>query len=122
MRHETSDMRSGMIILLSGMIIIINGIIIMLRGMNIMSCGMIIMLRGVLRKLFFWAEEQQVAIPGWLREDQKEGLHQEEYFASRKQPRCPITKENEAKRRIPCWGVGGGGGGFQEGDPTHVSR
>jgi hypothetical protein len=35
------------------------------------------------RKLLFWAEHQQVAIPGWLREDQKEGLHQEEHFASR---------------------------------------
>jgi hypothetical protein len=32
------------------------------------------------RKLLFWAEQQQVAIPGWLREDQKEGLHQEEHF------------------------------------------
>ncbi len=67
---------------------------------------------SVPRKLLFWAEQQQVAIPGWLCEDQKEGLHQEEHFASRKQPRCPITKENEAKRRIPCCGgVGGGGGG-----------
>ncbi len=28
-------------------------------------------------KLHFWADQQQVAIPGWLREDQKEGLHQE---------------------------------------------
>jgi hypothetical protein len=66
------------------------------------------LVKGVVpRKLLFWAEQQQVAIPGWLREDQKEGLHQEEHFASRKQPRCPMTKENEAKRRIPCCGSGG---------------
>jgi hypothetical protein len=56
------------------------------------------------------AEQQKAAIPGWLREDQKEGLHQEGHFASIKQPRCPTTKENEAKRRIPCCG---GGGGFK---------
>jgi hypothetical protein len=33
--------------------------------------------------LFFCAEKQQVAISGWLREDQKEGLHQEEHFAAK---------------------------------------
>jgi hypothetical protein len=60
------------------------------------------------RKLLFWAEQQQVAIPGWLREDQKEGLHQEEHFASRKQPRYPTTKADEAKKEeFPD--VGGGG-------------
>jgi hypothetical protein len=42
-----------------------------------------------------------------LCEDQKERLHQEEHFASIKQPRSPPTKENEAKRRIPCFGGGG---------------
>ncbi len=61
--------------------------------------------------LLFWAEQQQVAIPGWLSEDQKERLHKEGHFASIKQPRCPTTKENEAKSRIPC--CGGGGGGFK---------
>jgi hypothetical protein len=55
----------------------------------------------------FWAEQQKVAIPGWLRKDQNERLHQEEHFASIKQPRSPTTKENEAKRRIPCCGGGG---------------
>ncbi len=76
------------------------------------------LLKGVvLRKLLFWAEQQQVAIPGWLREDQKEGLHQEEHFASRKQPRCPMTKKNEAKRTIPCCGGRGGG---QDVDPSHL--
>jgi hypothetical protein len=54
----------------------------------------------------FWAEQQKVAIPGWLREDQKEGLHQEGHFALIKQPRSPITKEKKAKRRIPCRGEG----------------
>ncbi len=44
------------------------------------------------RKLLFWAEQQQVAIPGWLREDQKEGLLQKEHFASRKQPRARTFK------------------------------
>ncbi len=56
--------------------------------------------------LLFWAEQQQVAIPGWLREDQKVGLHQEGHFASIKQPRCPTTKENEVKEEFPA--VGGG--------------
>ncbi len=65
--------------------------------------------------LLFWAEQQQVAIPGWLSEDQKEGMYKEGHFASIKQPRCPSTKENEAKRRIPCCG----GGGVQDGDPSH---
>jgi hypothetical protein len=62
----------------------------------------------------FWAEQQKVAIPGWLREDQKEGLHQEGHFALIKQPRSPITKEKEAKRRIPCRGRG-----ILDGDPSH---
>jgi hypothetical protein len=35
----------------------------------------------------FWAEQQKIAISGWLQEDQKEGLHQEEHFASIKQLR-----------------------------------
>ncbi len=54
-----------------------------------------------------WDEQQLVAIPGWLREDQNARLHQEEHFASIKQPRSPTTKENEANRRIPCYGGGG---------------
>jgi hypothetical protein len=70
----------------------------------------------VTRMLLFGAEQQKVAIPGWLHEDQKEGLHQEGHFASIKQLRYPTTKENEAKRRIPCWG---GGGRVQDGDPSH---
>jgi hypothetical protein len=59
----------------------------------------------------FWSKHQKVAIPGWLREDQKEGLHQEGHFTLIKQPRSPVTKEKEAKRRIPC--LGGGGAGFK---------
>jgi hypothetical protein len=54
-----------------------------------------------------WTEQQLVAIPGWLHEDQNARSHQEEHFASIKQPRSPKAKENEAKRRIPCCGVGG---------------
>jgi len=50
----------------------------------------------------FWTEQQKVTIPGWLREDQKERLHQGGHFASIQQPRSPTTKKNEAKRRIPC--------------------
>jgi hypothetical protein len=57
------------------------------------------------------SEQQKVAIQGSLREDQKEGLHQEGHFALIKQPRSPITKEKEAKRRIPCCRGGGGVGG-----------
>jgi hypothetical protein len=30
-----------------------------------------------------WAEQQLIAIPGWLREDQNARQHQEEHFASR---------------------------------------
>jgi hypothetical protein len=63
------------------------------------------------RKLLFWAEQQLVAIPGWLREDQKEGLHQEENFASRKQPRCPILRRMRQKENFLLWW--GGGGGFK---------
>ncbi len=65
--------------------------------------------------LLFWAEQQQVAIPGWLRKDQKVGMHQEGHFASIKQPRFPTTKENEVKRRISCCR----GRGVQDGDPSH---
>ncbi len=57
----------------------------------------------------FWAEQQKIAIPGWLREDQKEEVHQEGHFALIKQTRAPTTKEKEAKRRIPCYGGGGVG-------------
>jgi hypothetical protein len=34
---------------------------------------------------------QLVAIPGWLREEQNAKLHQEEHFASIKEPRSPTT-------------------------------
>ncbi len=43
-------------------------------------------------------------------------LLQEEQFASRKHPRCQLTKENEAKKEeFPE--AGGGGVGVQNGDP-----
>ncbi len=42
-----------------------------------------------------WAEQQLVAIPGWLREDQNARLHQEEHFAPIKQPRSPTTTTGE---------------------------
>jgi hypothetical protein len=55
-----------------------------------------------------WAEQQLVAIPGWLLTAKCNArLHQEEHFASIKEPRSPTTKENEAKRRIPCCRGGG---------------
>ncbi len=54
-----------------------------------------------------WAEQQLVAIPGWLYEDPNARLHQEKRFASIKEPRSPRTKENKAKRRSICWGEGG---------------
>jgi hypothetical protein len=31
-----------------------------------------LLIKCVPRKLLFWAKQQQVAIPGWLREDQEE--------------------------------------------------
>jgi hypothetical protein len=36
-----------------------------------------------------WAEQQLVAIPGWLLEEQNARLDQEEQFASIKEPRWP---------------------------------
>ncbi len=54
-----------------------------------------------------WTEQQLIAIPGWLREDQNARCHQEEHLASIIQPRSPTAKENEAKRRISSCGVGG---------------
>jgi hypothetical protein len=42
-----------------------------------------------------WAEQQLVAIPGWLREDQTARLHQEKHFASINKPRSPTR----------CWGA-----------------
>jgi hypothetical protein len=49
-----------------------------------------------------WAEQQLVAIPGLLREDQNARRHQEEHFASIKEHRSLTTKENKAKRRTIC--------------------
>jgi hypothetical protein len=46
-----------------------------------------------------WAEQQLVAIPGWLREDQNARLDQEGQRASIKEPRSPTIKKNKAKRR-----------------------
>jgi hypothetical protein len=42
-----------------------------------------------------WAEQQS----GWLREDQNARLHQEEHFASIKEPRSPTNKKNKAKKK-----------------------
>jgi hypothetical protein len=55
-----------------------------------------------------WTEQQLVAIPGWLREDQNARLH-EEHLASIKGPRLPITKKNKARRTITA-GEGGQNG------------
>jgi hypothetical protein len=63
----------------------------------------------------FWAEQQKIAIPGWLQEDQKERLHQEGHFESIKQPRSPTTKENEAKKEFLAVGEG-----VQDGGPCHT--
>jgi hypothetical protein len=59
-------------------------------------------LRSCAADAAIWAEQQLIAIPGWLREDQNARLHQEEHFASIKEPRSPTTKENKAKRRTIC--------------------
>ncbi len=44
-----------------------------------------------------WAEQQLVAIPGWLLKDQNARLDQEGQFASIKEPRSPVTNKNKAK-------------------------
>jgi len=51
-----------------------------------------------------WAEQQLVAIPGWLREDPNASLHQKGQSASIKEPRSPTTKKNKAvpKYRLDC--------------------
>jgi hypothetical protein len=60
----------------------------------------------------FWAEQLKVAIPGWLREDLKEGLHQEEHFASIKhRPDHQPLRTMRLKEEFLA--VGGGGGGFK---------
>jgi hypothetical protein len=41
----------------------------------------------------FRAEQLKVAIPGWLRQDLKDGLHQEEQLTSTKKSRCHLIKE-----------------------------
>jgi hypothetical protein len=52
-----------------------------------------------------WAEQQLVAIPGWLLEDQNARLDQEGQFASFKESRLPTIIKNKAKRRtIYCRG------------------
>ncbi len=64
-------------------------------------------IRGGATNAAIWAEQQLVAIPGWLLVDPNAILHQEGQFASIKEPRSPTTKKNKAKRRtIHC---GGGG-------------
>ena len=50
-----------------------------------------------------WAEQQLVAIPGWLLKDQNARLDQEGQFTSLKEPRSPVTKKNKAKRRTFYW-------------------
>jgi hypothetical protein len=63
----------------------------------------------------FRAEQQQVALPGWLSSDQKDVLHQKGQLTSRKKARCHVIKENEAKKEgFPYVG----GGGVQDGDPS----
>jgi hypothetical protein len=47
-----------------------------------------------------WAEQQLVAIPGWLLEDQNARLDQEGQFASIKEPRSPTIKKNKAKEEL----------------------
>jgi hypothetical protein len=54
-----------------------------------------------------WAEQQLVAIPGWLREDQNARLHQEGRLASTKEPRLARQKEK----------LFAAGDGEQDGDP-----
>ncbi len=46
-----------------------------------------------------WAEQQLVAIPGWLLKYQNARLDQEGQLTSRKRPRSQIIKKNKAKRR-----------------------
>jgi hypothetical protein len=61
-----------------------------------------------------WAEQQLVAIPGWLHEDQNARLDQEGHFASIKEHRSPTIKKNKAKRRTITAGEG-----EQDGDSSH---
>jgi hypothetical protein len=56
----------------------------------------------------FWAEQQKVAITGWLREDLIEGLHHEEHFASIKhRPDHQPLRRMRLKEEFLA--VGGGG-------------
>ncbi len=61
-----------------------------------------------------WAEQQLVAILGWLWEDQNARLDQEGQLASIKDPRSPTIKKNKAKRITITAGEG-----EQDGDPSH---
>jgi hypothetical protein len=47
-----------------------------------------------------WAQQQLVAIPGWLLEDQNARLDQEGQFASIKEPRYLTIKKNKAKEEL----------------------
>jgi hypothetical protein len=40
----------------------------------------------------FRAEQLKVAVPGWLRQDQKDGLHEEEHLTSRRKGRCHVKE------------------------------
>jgi hypothetical protein len=52
----------------------------------------------VFRGCCIWAEQQLVAIPGWLLEDQNARLDQEGQLASIKEPRSLSSiKKNKAK-------------------------
>jgi hypothetical protein len=61
-----------------------------------------------------WAEQQLVAIPGWLHEDRNARLDQEGQFASIKEPRLTTIKKNRAKKELLLRGEG-----EQDGDPSH---
>jgi hypothetical protein len=52
-----------------------------------------------------WAEQQLVAIPGWLLEYQNARLDQEGQLAPKKEPRSLVFKKNKnkAKRRTIYW-------------------
>jgi hypothetical protein len=61
-----------------------------------------------------WAEQQLVAIPGWLREDQNARLHQEGQLVSMKEPRSPQLRRTRQKEELFTAGEG-----EQNGDPSH---
>ncbi len=83
------------------------------------TCHLSPQIRGGATNAAIWAEQQLVAIPGWLREDQNAILHQEGQFASIKEPRSPTTKKNKAKRRTIYCGGGGNKMATQDISPSH---